>query len=215
RFGARFEATHWPAPLRPYRAFALLGPACPRRTCLAALAIGAVDAIAVPVAWLYRPLSLGQYPLYDLAGSQSAVSMVGWLAPLLAWALPAIGVVFCVYELVHHDFTDVGRVLLLLRSVSIGSNVSPLTPLLLLAGVPYLFAWLHLERMRVGRDLLRVRHTRWKVGAVLGTAAFTLGALAVLFESKWLSTLEGPFGDGAFGALLGMAAVVVTTTFAW
>jgi hypothetical protein len=240
--GARFEDTHWPAPLRPYRAFALLGPPCPRRTSLAALAIGVIDAIALLVLWLYR-LRLGPNALYDLGPAQTWISVVAllligagslralphvfgkiprrptwlWPAPLLAWALPWVAVVVGIGELVRPGSreADVWRVLLLLRSVAVGSNVSPLTPLLLLAGVPYLFAWLHLERMRVGRGLLRVRQPRWKAGALVGTAAITLVALAVLFESKTLSTLEGPFGDRTFGVLLTLAALVVTTTYGW
>ena len=80
----------------------------------------------------------------------------------------------------------------------------------MLAGIAYLFAWLHLERIRVrGAWHAASTRTRWKAGAVVLTALLTIGLLVVLFESKPLSTLEGSLGDRVFAVLFSVAAAAV------
>jgi integrase len=240
---AGIVATRWPAPLLPYRCFALLGTHSMARTCLAAFAVGVIDAIAVPLAWLYRSFQLGGYALYELGFVQRAASVVGLLAvmlgstlvlprilrkrpagpawtlaaPLISWAVPAVGLARCIHEIVREQSADESHVvLLLLRTVAVGSSLSPLAPLFLLAGIAYLFAWLHLERIRVrGAWHAASTRTRWKAGAVVLTALLTIGLLVVLFESKPLSTLEGSLGDRVFAVLFSVAAAAVSTTFTW
>ncbi len=240
RHGATYERSSWPTLLRPFRAFAILGRASVERTCLAAFAVGTIDAIALPVAWLHRPFSFGGYALYDMGIFQWMVGGAGlaafalgsvWAAYLLvagmpreepakrgailvAWAGPPICIALCLYALMQGP-SDAGRILTILRAVAVSSTVSALTPMLLLAGVFNLFAWLHLERTRLGDRLPAETRRPWKTGVVAAAALLTLAALLVLFESKPLSTLEGPFGDGLFTTLFTLAAVVVTSSFAW